>query len=63
MSGIVVQLILAAAVFVSCWPTSDLLGENKKKKKKTEAVKQEEYQDYYKKWLQEDVSTSSPTRR
>ncbi len=55
MSGIVVQLLLVAAAFVSFWPTSDLLGEDKNKEKRTEALKQEEYQDYYKKWLKEDV--------
>ena len=46
MSGIVVQLLRVAAAFVSFWPTSDLRGEDKNKEKRTEALKQEEYQDY-----------------
>ena len=55
MSGSVVHLLLVATAFVSFWPTSDLLGEDKNKGKKTEALKQEEYEDYYRKWLKEDV--------
>ena len=55
MSGSVVHLLLVATAFVSFWPTSDLLGEDKNKGKKTEALKQEEYEDYYLKWLKEDV--------
>ncbi len=55
MSGIVVQLVLVATAFVSFFPTSELLGKDKNKEKRTEALKQEEYEDYYKKWLSEDV--------
>ncbi len=55
MSGIVVQLVLVAAAFVSFCPTSELLGKDKNKEKRTEALKQEEYEDYYQKWLKEDI--------
>ncbi len=48
MSRFVMQSVLVAAVFISFWPTTDLWG-------KAQAVKQEEQQDYYKKWLKEDV--------
>jgi len=48
MSRSLMQSVLVAAVFISFWPTSDLWG-------KAQAVKQEEQQDYYKKWLKEDV--------
>ena len=55
MSRILVQLVLLALAFVSFWPVPDLWGKDKKKDEKRQAVKQEEYQDYYKKWLNEDV--------
>ena len=47
MSRFVMQSVLVAAVFISFWPTTDLWGKDK--------TKQEEHQDYYKKWLKEDV--------
>ena len=55
MSRFVMQSVLVAAVFISFWPTTDLWGKDKTKQEKAQAVKQEEQQDYYKKWLKEDV--------
>ena len=55
MSRFVMQSVLVAAAFISFWPTTDLWGKDKTKQEKAQAVKQEERQDYYKKWLKEDV--------
>ena len=55
MFRIAVPWVLVAVAFVSFWPIQDLWGKDKKKEEKAQAVKQEEYQDYYKKWLKEDV--------